>query len=179
MNSGNISPKTIDIIRSLLAPGRTILELGSGEGTQRLADYGYKMISVEHSEKWLGKFDSQYIHAPISYCKPTKQFPENNQWYNSRILRDTLPKLEYDFLLIDGPPRDIGRGGMLKHREIFNWDVPVIFDDTQREQEWKVAYHIARRVGGRTLITYDTAERKMATLMLDNIFDLTHLKGLL
>lgn len=181
MNDGNISETTIAIINTLLpvAKRRTILELGSGEGTQRLADLGFKMISIEHSEEWVGKYDSTYIHADLRWVKPTKQFPDSKIWYHPIILKHTVAKMKgkYDLILIDGPPRyvgkeKVGRGGLFKYREMFDWDVPVIFDDTHRELDWKLAYNIARRVcpDGRPLFTYDTHKRKMATLMLPKTY---------
>jgi hypothetical protein len=185
MNDGNISPKTIEIIESLVPRGGTILELGSGEGTQALADRDYNMVSVEHSEDWLHKYESTYIHADIRDVKPTKQFPDTNKWYHPLVLKRSLPGINYDLLLVDGPPRfigedKVGRGGLFKYMHFFNWSVPVIFDDTQREMEWKVAYQIARRLdGGRPLFTYDTGHRKMATLMLPDVNELEMVLDLL
>jgi hypothetical protein len=171
VDDGSISETTIEVITRLIPRGNTILELGSGEGTQALSDRGYHMISIEHDESYLNLHNSQYIHAPITYMKPTKQFPEFEHWYCHRTLEKVLETLEYDLLLVDGPPRfvndvKVGRAGLFKYRHFFNWDVPVIFDDTQREAEWKIAVHLARRLdGGRSLFTYDTGKRKIATVM--------------
>lgn len=185
MDDGSISEKTIEVIKRLLPPRSGILELGSGEGTGILASLGYNMISIEHDEAYLNLHPSHYIHAPVERFKPTKQFLEFDRWYCHHILSRELPKLEYDLLLVDGPPRfveeeKVGRAGLFKYREFFNWDVPVIFDDTQREGEWKLAYQIARRLdGGRPLITYDTGHRKMATLMLPEIHEIRYVKDIL
>jgi hypothetical protein len=187
LNDGSISEKTISIITRLLPPDSWILELGSGEGTQALHERGYNMISIEHDKEWLNKYNTHYIHAPIEHFKPTKQFIEFEFWYCHQVLARELSALEYDLLLVDGPPRRIesmaarvGRAGLFKYREFFNWDVPVIFDDTQREAEWKIAYQIARRLdGGRPLYTYDTGQRKMATLMLPDKQMLEYIKDLL
>jgi hypothetical protein len=43
-------------------------------------------------------------------------------------LKDKLPK-NYDFLLIDGPQAD--RMKMFEHADLFNWSVPLAFDDCQ------------------------------------------------
>ena len=101
----------------------TILELGSGTGSIELAKR-YKLYSVEHDKKWLGLTKrSHYIHAPIK-----------DNWYDAKILKKELPK-EYDLILVDGPPGDIGRYGFLDNIDLFNTKVPIIIDDIQRSAE--------------------------------------------
>lgn len=176
LGKASISDTTIGLINNFIGPGDTILELGSGEGTQALADLGFKMISVEHSEDWLNKFDSTYLHVPIREMKPTRYFPEHHYWYHPLILYPKLKGLEYDFLLVDGPPRNmgelkIGRAGFLKYRDFFNLDVPIIFDDTHRECESKLAFHIARRTN-RPVVQYDTHLKKSASILPATKFDM-------
>ena len=44
---------------------RTILELGSGEGTTYQLSQFFNMISIEDQKEWVGKYDSDYIYAPL------------------------------------------------------------------------------------------------------------------
>ena len=121
-------------IRGHLARG-TILELGSGAGTDRLAQ-DYRMISIEHDERWVGKHASTYIHAPIEpFSKVCGVFPHDTGWYSRDVLREELPKHRYDLILVDGPPNSIGRGGFYKWRDLFDLSVPIVLDDVHRGRE--------------------------------------------
>ena len=52
-------------IRQLTPQGSTIVELGSGNGTNRLTKE-FKVYSIEDDKKWIGYCeDSNYIHAPL------------------------------------------------------------------------------------------------------------------
>jgi hypothetical protein len=97
-----------------ILPSGTILELGSGKGTQELAHYGYKMYSIEHDKYWLNRYYTKYIYAPIV-----------NEWYDPECLIN-LPK--YDLLLIDGPD-SIDRHIFLNYISLFNTNVPIILDN--------------------------------------------------
>lgn len=133
-----ISIELETMIHRLLHPGDTILELGSGSGTARLAE-DFNMISVEHDEKFVGLHRSTYIHAPIQpFRKPCGVFSEDTGWYDRDVLRRELPRYTYDLLLIDGPPNYIGRGGAYKWREMFDLEVPIIFDDAHRMRTIKL-----------------------------------------
>lgn len=111
----------------------TILELGSGAGTQRLADAGYKMISIEHDEKFVGLHPSDYIYAPIRpFRKPCAVFKDDTGWYDREAVQAGLEGQSYDLILVDGPPNYIGRGGFYKYKVLFNLDVPIILDDAHR-----------------------------------------------
>jgi hypothetical protein len=48
----------------MLVDGSTILELGSGWASGELSKH-YRVYSVEHDEKWLDAFDTNYIYAPL------------------------------------------------------------------------------------------------------------------
>lgn len=127
-------------IEKNIPKGSVILELGSGKGTQRLADNGYVMHSIEHSKKWMNKYNSHYIYAPIK-----------NDWYDTRYLKKGLPE-HYDLLVVDGPPRKVdeikvGRYAMINHLDLFNTNVYMIFDDTDRGREHKLVLAIAEKIG--------------------------------
>jgi hypothetical protein len=138
----SIDENLFNFIREYLPNGKTILELGSGEGTAELVKY-YSVISIEHDEEWLNKYHNRYIHAPL---KPHKEIGkhEGKIWYNARVLERELPNLEYDLLLVDGPP--ISRAGLVKYWDLFRHDVPVLFDDVNRFRDWRIICSIAARL---------------------------------
>lgn len=120
----SISPELFNYIRELLPDGAAILELGSGEGTGELSKF-YKMYSIEHDEKWLNKYQSSYIYAPLV-----------DGWYDVKILRNHLPKT-CDLILVDGPPAhkekiSKARHGFYRNIRLFNTKVPIIIDDVHR-----------------------------------------------
>jgi len=135
----SLSQGTFNVIRSILPDGKTILELGSGAGTQELAKH-YTMYSIESNKKFVGKYNSNYIYAPIvkydnNYTAP-EELPSkdgNTQigWYDYKIVTANLPP-KYDLIFVDGPTERIGRGGFYKHLNLFNTSVPIVIDDVNR-----------------------------------------------
>jgi hypothetical protein len=130
--SHSISEQLERYIDRLIPAGSTILELGSGHGTLRLAAR-FRMVSIEHDERFIGLAPSTYIHAPITpFRKPCAVFADDEGWYDRAVLRRELPGRSYNLILVDGPPNYIGRGGFYKYKELFNLNVPMIFDDAHR-----------------------------------------------
>ena len=150
-----IQESCFNFIRKILPKGKTILELGSGHGTGALSEY-YNMISIENQPEWVGVYNSKYIEVPVKeysdeYIAPNLMSKEGqylpgededgNQchiqkgWYDYEILAEKLRYLKYDLILVDGPNGKIGRGGFLKHLDLFNINVPIIIDDISREGE--------------------------------------------
>ena len=126
-------------IEKNLPKGSTILELGSGKGTLRLVE-NYIVYSIEHSKKWMNKYGSNYIYAPIK-----------NGWYDIKSIENSLPE-HYDLLLIDGPPRKvdgvkIGRRPLGDHLDLFNTDVYIIVDDSDRGREIKLLRSMVEKLG--------------------------------
>ncbi len=111
-------------IRNNLPTNSIILELGSGLGTQVLSEH-YTMFSIEHNLKFIGKYKSTYIHAPMK-----------GKWYNRADIEGRLPT-EYDMILIDGPVGSESnyRIGFHANIDLFNTDVMMIFDDTNRDEK--------------------------------------------
>lgn len=147
-----IQESCYNLILKLLPEGKTILELGSGYGTEALARH-YKMYSIENYIEWTGKFNSEYIFAPIkNYDQEwtTPDLPGDNTdiqvgWYDPAFLEGNLPE-HYDLILIDGPNGMFGRGGFLKHLDMFNTDVPMVFDDINRDCEYQLMVKVAEKV---------------------------------
>jgi len=126
-------------IRQLAASNSTIVELGSGNGTNRLVSE-YTVYSIEDDEKWVGYCEgSNYIHAPLINLDDSE---EPIRWYDPAILKKSLPE-SYDLVLIDGPAGKKGRSGLLSNLDLFRTDVPFVIDDTLRDHECQVAREMA------------------------------------
>lgn len=118
--------------------GKTILELGSGETTIKLCEK-YSVISIEHDKKYIGLAkNSNYIHAEIIKY-------DNHQWYSIDKLK-VLKELKYDFILVDGPTGIIGRIGFLHNLNLFNTNVKILIDDTNRAAELKLANALSKKL---------------------------------
>lgn len=129
----------------------TILELGSGTGTEQLVKH-YNVYSVEHDKKWLGLVpETHYIYAPLQ-----------NNWYDVGILKQYLPT-HYDVLLIDGPP-NTKRAGIINHLDLFNTDIPIIVDDTHRELDLLIVKKLTESVSKKT-IEIDSGDKKTTILL--------------
>jgi hypothetical protein len=126
-------------IRQLIAKEATIVELGSGNGTNRLVEE-YKVYSIEDDEKWIGYCEgTNYIHAPL------KNYQLNHgiiSWYDRDIISEYIPQ-NYDLILVDGPSGKKGRDGLLANLNLFRTDVPFVIDDTLRNHECQIAREMA------------------------------------
>lgn len=147
----NLSSSVVEVILEFLPKGKTILELGTGEGTKLLAKH-WNVLSVENNPAWhVGV--SQLLHVPLWGVENTiprdnvsfwRTFPEASRWYNPNILQEKLAGVKYDAILIDGPMGGPRRAGMWWHYEhIFDTSVPVVVDDVHRTYDWLVAVRIA------------------------------------
>lgn len=146
--SDDFGPRTIgkdlfDIIRELLPVEKTILELGSGKGTEALKRH-YEIYSVEHDEKWLNMYHTNYIYAPLKPHKELKNHP-SSLWYDVNVLKRELPKIDYDLLLIDGPPGNT-RAGVVKYWDIFKHNVPIVIDDLQRFRDYRITLSLSNKL---------------------------------
>lgn len=135
-----------------LPAGKTILELGSGNGTAHLVKR-WDVVSVEHSPRFVGLHGSTYIHAPIV-----------DGWYDTEVLRAQLPS-EYDLIFVDGPPGSIGRDGFYTHFSLFRDDVPVVLDDTHRPQERQLVRLLAEHLECKPQVEHCTDGRTFAVLL--------------
>lgn len=133
-----ISVDLFKYILNNLEKGGTILELGSGSGTGELAKF-YKVYSIEHDKNWLNKYNTTYIYAPIvSY--------QEYKWFNIDILKKSLPTIDYDLILVDGPPGTIGRAGFFYNLALFDTAKTIIFDDVQRGAELVLLKNVSQKL---------------------------------
>lgn len=152
-NKWMMDEKTFKLIRKVLPEGGTILELGSGEGTAELVKH-YKVYSIEHDKAWLNKYHDNYIYAPIKKHKPVNKHLFSEHWYDPKVLKSILPQIDYDLIIVDGPPINFGRAGMLKYWDLFKHDVPVILDDLNLHRVYRIALGLASRLGSKSIIVY-------------------------
>ena len=121
--------------------GLSVVELGSGKGSSRLASMCAQLTSVEHDPDYVTLYPPDagvVIHAPIDKA---------TGWYDRVTLERHLPA-HIDAVIVDGPPGAVGRGGLMQHLDLFP-DVPFLFDDTHRaaERELAVSYFKVRGKG--------------------------------
>jgi len=149
-------------IRKILPEGSTILELGSGWGTSQLVEH-YNVFSVEHNPEYQDLYHDQYLHVPLKQHKAIKNH-KGDVWYDAKVLKDALVGLEYDLLLIDGPP--VYRAGFVKYFDLFDPDVIMIFDDVNRKKDNSVMNSIAAKLEA-PYVTYGAGSEKLFGVIND------------
>ena len=80
----SISRSLYQYLEDTLPKGKTILELGSGWGTGKLAER-WNVWSVEDDVKWAGKYNDQYFEVPLKNHGPMMGFI-GESWYDPGIL---------------------------------------------------------------------------------------------
>lgn len=122
-----IEREMIDFIKSKVLGQKTILEFGSGIGTEYLLEH-YKVCSIEHDMNFV------QVRGQFHTCN---HVPIKNGWYDKTILKGILTDQHFDLILVDGPPGDL-REGILNNLHLLQTiNCPVIFDDVDRELDFK------------------------------------------
>lgn len=130
------------IIRNL-RPASRILELGSGAGSTQNLSHFYRLFSVEDQLKYVDRYDSIYIYAPLV-----------NGWYDVEILKNNLPTA-YDLILVDGPTGEGQRWGFYHHLGLFDTSVPIVFDDIWRRSEREMMIKVGKKLNKEPLLFKD------------------------
>jgi len=151
----SINKAAVEFIESILEKGKTILELGSGPGSTMGLGKNYELYSVENQTEWFDKYSkyTTYIKCRSksydeNYTQP-EGFPNDKAWYHPDDLFSNLPN-NYDLILVDGPggfSHGWGRGGFYKHIDKFNTNVPIIFDDINRDEESELMKKVSEHIG--------------------------------
>jgi hypothetical protein len=131
--SGSLSRGLFKFIVRHVPWGSTVLELGSGPATAELSLF-FRMHSIEHSSAWLNRYNSCYIHAPLT-----------NAWYDVHALKRGISDLTPAAIIVDGPLTDEGYRGFCEHLQLFDVSGFIFFDDIQLAgQKHQFAALIAR-----------------------------------
>lgn len=161
LDGSSISFETFDYMKGILPKGSVVLELGSGKGTEKLSSL-YKMYSIEHNSKFLDLYKSEYIYAPLKKME-LPDFPEENYWYDPYFFEDKIKKIDYNFILVDGPigGSQGGRSGFYYNYNLFK-RVPFIIDDLHRPAERRMFDLFVERYKprGSEIISYEFDNRK-------------------
>ena len=144
MDGYSIPLDLFNFIKKNLPEGATLLELGSGAGSAELCKY-YKLYSVEHAQEWVNKYPGvNYIYAPLKSHKQVAKLT-GTEWYDWSYVKPAIKNLDYQMILIDGPPICHGRAGFAKYLDHFKI-VPMVFDDLHRGRDLQVALKVSRRL---------------------------------
>lgn len=125
LDDWSINRECFEKIVEILDFDKTILELGSGASTKLLSQF-YNMISVEDDEKYINLHQSTYIQAKLL----------GKDGYDFSSLSNKLRDLKYDLIIIDGPTD--GRHNIINHMNVFDMNVPIIWDDTQVYEKYAI-----------------------------------------
>lgn len=142
--NASISEELFDYIRSVVPEGETILELGSGWGTDQLMKH-YTVVSIEHSKRYADMRTNRVIHADYTPHKALRNHEGPMKWYDRDILIPELEGLKYSLLLVDGPPQPY-RCGIVKYIELFDTDAIIVFDDQQRKADRAILNSVAAKL---------------------------------
>lgn len=150
----NIDIELYQYVVDNFPPSTVILELGSGDGSTKHFGEKYTLHSVEHNAKYLNAHSqSNYIFAPLKGI-----------WYDVDIVKKAISSLNYDLIIVDGPPRD-GRFGFVQNYNIFKQDVPIIIDDYHRSVEQKMVEILISQYNKKIINKTDTSSCKQFVVL--------------
>lgn len=134
LDGWSISVECYGWIDQNIPAGENIVEFGSGAGTMELSRY-HNCYSIEHQERFTRLAPkANYILADIV-----------DGWYDPEVVFNGLPE-EYSLIIVDGPPnidQQKTRNNIEKYWDRFDTSVPIIMDDTHREDEYEFAIRTA------------------------------------
>ena len=134
----------IECISLLVNDSSHILEFGSGSGSEILGNQ-CSIQCVEHDSRFLDLFPSiSYVHAPLCEIEMMTEFNET-KWYDFSKIENHL-KRSYDVILVDGPPTEYGRSGLLWHLEKLDLSDIWIIDDVLRPRDQMIANYISLKL---------------------------------
>lgn len=144
-----VSEEVVDFLENNLKENCTIIEFGSGSGSIEI-EKNFNLWSIEHNNLFLYKNTLQNVYAPIKKYKkinPTlKTDIKEYKWYNEETVENVMNKINYECILVDGPPGCIGREGFLHNLNKFNTNCLIIIDDVNRTEENKLLYDVSKKL---------------------------------
>tara|TARA_R110001583_G_scaffold9168_1_gene43239 strand:- start:3113 stop:3703 length:591 start_codon:yes stop_codon:yes gene_type:complete len=172
-----ISRECYLFINKILESGKTILEFGSGIGTEIL-NQNHNMISIEEDSSFIGRHPSLYIYAPLKKLddKLLEKYSPSSSWYDPEIIDKELngkqPK-KYDLILVDGPAYGGGRGGFYEYLHLFDTSLPIVFDDIEREDDKRIFDMVVEKLGRPIKVVEGRTNTKTGIILTK---ELEHLK---
>lgn len=148
-----ISSNLLKMMVDILPTRSKVLELGSGYGTSELAKHFF-MTSIEHNSRWVGIYDSNYIHAPIE-----------DDWYKVSAIEEKIEG-SYDALLVDGPSGSERRARFAQHMDLFDLSGWIFFDDIHREPECRAYMKLVDKLG-RMHSEYEDDDKAFGVIVPD------------
>lgn len=150
-----IAPELWQAIEPHLQPGILTLEFGSGLSTWLFDAANTAHTALEHDASWARRCRRGNLSPMVRLHE--QQIRDG--WYDWR------PNRPYDVILIDGPPGNIGREGVLPHVEKLCHATTIVFvDDVQRTPERKLAEKIAQCLD-RTIETITCADGRESAII--------------
>jgi hypothetical protein len=165
LDAWSIGPHTFKKITEIVPLNSTILEFGSGRGTELLSKF-YKMKSIEDDKTWINKYDSTYFEVPlVPSNNKFPEFPTDPYWFDENILKEKIKSVgSYDAILVDGPKGY--RGGLYYNHQLFDFrNKIVIFDDVHSSDHHKLMTMIANDVERPFFVFNDTHGKKYGILV--------------
>ena len=164
-----ISKPCYEFITEILESGKTILEFGSGMGTEMLSAR-YNMISIEENSSFIGRHPSTYIHAPLKKLDDhlLEKYNPSTSWYDPEIIDKELNGVEpkkYDLILVDGPAYGGGRGGFYEYLHLFDTSIPILFDDIEREDDKRIFDMVVEKLGRPIKVLEDRTNTKTGVIL--------------
>lgn len=155
LDDWSITKECFDKIVEILPFGKTILEIGSGNSTNILSNF-YNIISIESNEEWMNKYNSEYHLIPFK--KFTSSYFGETNWLDPDLLFSCIKNKNYDMLIVDA---GADRVGIIDYINLFNQNIPIIFDDTMDENYLKCA-KLTALILGKTCSTFNCSPNKYA-----------------
>jgi hypothetical protein len=166
MGTWAIGDSLLQFIYSALPEGASLLELGSGIGTQELAKK-FQMTSIEHYSGWIGIYDTNYIHAPLI-----------DDWYDRSIISSSLGN-GYAGILVDGPSGSERRANFIWNVDLFDLSKWIFFDDIHREPECSCFIKLADKLGRQHAMVKDNKGKAFGVIVPKDVSRETILTNIL
>lgn len=160
LDDWSITKECFDNIIDVLPFGKTILEIGSGHSTRLLSEF-YNMSSIERNQQWMNKYKSDYKYIPLKEMH-SEVFGFTN-WLDINILKEILQHIHYDLLIVDAGG---DRVDIYDNIQLFNTNIPIIFDDTMNEHYLKCATLTSQKIN-KNIQTITCARNKYCVTWWD------------
>jgi hypothetical protein len=120
--------------------GMRTLETGSGLSTKLFLDAGCSHTSLEHDDAWAKTLTTAFAACEIPLH--IRSLTGDPPWY------DWTPDGPFDLILVDGPPAQIGRRGVMRVLENLVHERSIIYvDDARRPDEAGLCEMIQNHLG--------------------------------